>query len=57
MNNTKELSKIIDKYESVYKDTNLFLKRLDGFVVKHFWKKKVTEKTDKKLGKMYKKKN
>ena len=56
MNHTEELSKIIDKHESVDKVTKKFLKRLNGFIVKHFRKIKVTEKTDKKLEEMYQKK-
>ena len=52
----KELSKIIDKDECVEKVTKKFLKRLDGYIVKHFKKIRVTEKRDDVLEDMYKKK-
>ena len=56
MNTTKDLSKIIDKDKCVEKVNKKFLKRLYGFIVKHFQKIKVTEKKNKILEEMYEKK-
>ena len=54
--NTKELSNIIDKEEDIEKATKKFLKRLNGFISKHFRKVKVTNKVDKELETLYKEK-
>ena len=54
--NTKELSDIIDREEDVEKATKKFLKRLNGFITKHFKKVKVIHKVDKELEGLYKEK-
>ena len=56
MDNTTELSNIIDKNEDVDKGTKKFLKRLDGFLYKNFKKIRVTNKVNSDLEEMYKKK-
>ena len=53
---TKELSNIIDKEHDVEKGTKKFMKRLKGFITKHFKKVKVKEKVDKALEDLYKQK-
>ena len=54
--NTKELSNIIDKEDEVDKGTKKFLKRINGFITKHFKKVKVKENVDKELEGFYKQK-
>ena len=56
MDNTSELLNIVEKDEDVDKVTKKFLKRLDGFLHKHFRKIRVTHKVDKKLENLYTKK-
>ena len=57
MNKTTELSSITDKKEDVEKVTKKFLKRLDGFLHSNFRKIRVTDKVDKELEELYKKRS
>ena len=55
MDTTRELTNITDKGEDVEKVTKKFMKRLDGFLYKYFQRTRVTNKVDKDLENMYKK--
>ena len=54
---TTQLSQIFEKDDDIQKLTKKFLKRLDGFISKHFKKIRVTHKVDKELEELYSKKS
>ena len=54
---TTQLSNIFDKDDDIQKLTKKFLKRLDGFITKHFKKIRVTDKVDRELEDLYTKKS